>query len=259
MRTTTIFLIALAFSFPVAAQDAPSEQRSNHYLDHVVLGVNNLDKGMDDFREITGVTPKKDGTDATFGTHSAIVGLGENMFLEIIAPDPKADPDLLNPELRELVYDRLQTLDSLTPFRWAIGTSNLERTTKFMRRASSRPSEVMAGSRDRGWGRDLAWTWVKVNVPDSHVTPFFVQWDDMTKRPQSRAPEGCTLDELHINSRNYKSLLNLVATMQVAVDLTGSEEDSLSFALDCPRENFVFEHLSLEIKGRRSQPQRSSN
>ena len=247
MKAIAILLTAAVFSHPVWAQESNGEQRSNHYLDHVMLGVSDLEAGMAAFRERTGVKPRKDGRNAALGTESAIVGLGDNTFLEIIAPDPKADPGIIDPDLKHLVYDRLGAMDELTPFRWAIGTSNLERTTSFMRRASNRPSPIMAGSRERGWGRMLDWQWARVIVPESMVTPFFIQWDDVEKQPQQRARGDCSLDALHVNSRNYKALLNLVVAMQVDIDLVGSDVDSLSFELDCPAGEVVFDHADLTI------------
>ena len=163
------------------------------------------------------------------------------MFLEIIAPDPKADPEAIDPVLRDLFYDRLLTMKALTPMRWALGTSNLERTMMFMRRALNRPSEIRAGSRKRGWGREENWRWVAVTVPESRVTPIVVEWSDESKRPQDRAPQGCSVEIIHVNSRNYKPLLNLIATMQVDINLTGADMDSMAYELTCPKGQITME------------------
>ncbi len=245
MRTVIVFLITSVFSVSLGAQDNEPEKRANHYLDHVVLGVNDLDAGISAFRQLTGITAKKDGRDKQLGTHSAIVGLGEDMFLEIISPDPKADPEALDPELRTFVYDRIVRQEELTPFLWAVGTSNLERTSFFARRAGSRASDLMEGSRKRGWGRSQAWTWFRVIRPESRVMPIFIQWDNQKKRPQERAPQGCTLQAVHAETRNFKSLQALVATMQVDVDVAGAETESMTLTLDCPTGEVVLGPLPL--------------
>jgi hypothetical protein len=252
MRTSIVLLITIVFSLPLKAQQPEEVQRANHYLDHIVLGVNDLDQGIVAFKRLTGTNPKKDGSDAQLGTHSAIVGLGENMFLEIIAPDPKVDSESIDQELKALVFDRLQTMDELTPFGWAVGTSNLERTTFFARRAGSRSSEIMTGSRKRGWGRKEEWTWVRVTSPESRVMPIFVQWADESKRPQERAPKGCTLEELRVYSRSFKSVHALAATMQVDADVEGADEDALGFEMECPNGEVNFEPTSL--MGQSNQP-----
>jgi len=245
MRMTFLMLVAISLSMPLAAQDPGNSQRSNHYLDHVALGINDLDAGMQEVQRLTGVRPKKVGTDAQLGTHSAVIGLGDTAFLEIIAPDPKADPDRIDPDLKSRVVDRLQKMDVLTPFIWAIGTSNLERTILFARRAGSHGSEIMPGIRKQGWGRKTEWTWARVQRPKSRVTPIFIQWDEDTKPPQDRAPQGCTLEVLHVITRNFKTILNLAATMQIDIELLGAEDDSLSYELKCGDENVVFGPVSL--------------
>lgn len=72
-----------------------------------------------------------------------------------------------------------------------------------------------------------------------------VQWADENKRPQDRAPEGCSLEAIDIKSRNYKTLRVLLTTLQVEANLESSDVDSFRFELDCPTGEVVFEHYSL--------------
>ena len=245
MRRLLQLLFVLPVSLSLAAQDKEMVQRANHYLDHIVIAINDLDEGIRQIERTTGVRPKEDGSDAQLGTHSAIIALGEKTFLEIIAPDPKADPALVDAELKPLFLDRIRTYESLTPFSWAIGTSNIERTVAFARRSSTRTAEVMPGSRKRGWGRATGWEWTRVVRPESYVMPLFVQWDAGSKPPQDRAPGGCTLSALEVFSRVYKSVHALIATMQVDVESAGAEHESINLRLDCPRGEVLFEGNSL--------------
>lgn len=245
MRKSLAVLAALWISNPLSAQQTEPEERANHYVDHLLLAINDLERGVEEVKRLTGVRPRFDGRDAQLGTRSSVIGLGGEAYLEIIAPDPKADPAAIDPELKPLILDRVAKFDSLTPFLWVIGTGNLERTLLFARRAGSRPSEIYQGMRKRSWGRRLDWTWARVWRPDSRVTPVFMQWGAETKPPQSRAPEGCELTGLKINSRNFKSLHTLIATTQVEAEVEGSEEDSLRFTLQCRGEEVVFEPVSL--------------
>jgi hypothetical protein len=245
MTRIILLMASLSISISLMAQQDAAVQRSNHYIDHVIVGIHDLDAGTSEIERVTGVRPKFDGSDAQLGTHSAIIGLGDNAFLEIIAPDPDADLSLVDPELKPLIRDRLANYDSLTPFGWAIGTSNLERTRKFASSASSRTTEVMQGSRKRGWGRVTKWQWSRIYRPESHVMPFFVQWSDPGKRPQDRAPSGCALAGLSLFSRTFKSLHTLIATMQVDADPEGADVESINFTLECERGEVVLEGLSL--------------
>lgn len=238
-------VFAISLSLPLLAQEAAAPKRADHYIDHIVLGIDDLDRGIEEVHRLTGVRPKFDGRDARLGTRSAVIGLGGNAFLEIVAPDPKANPDAIDPRFRGLFLDPLATFDTLTPFQWAIGTSNMELTLVLAGRVGNRPTDVFAGSRKRRWGRAMEWNWARVWRPLSHVAPIFVQWDEDTRPPQERAPAGCELTVLNINSRNYKSLQALLAALQVDSELAGAEQESLAFTLECDGKEIVFEAVPL--------------
>lgn len=245
MLRTILAILALSLSMPLLAQKSAEGPRANHYLDHLVLGIDDLEKGVDDVQRLTGVQPKFDGRDTRLGTQSAVIGLGGEAFLEIMAPDPKADPSAIDPELKALFLDRLATFESLTPFRWAVGSTNLEKTKWLARRAGSHTTDAADGSRQRGWGRTVDWTWMRVYRPESRVTPLFVQWSADTRPPQHRAPDGCTLDGLEIYSRNFKSIQALLTALQIDAEPIGSDNDSLKFMLECNGSEVVFEPVSL--------------
>lgn len=260
MLRTFPLLLALAISPGLSAQNIAPEAgpepemtvRANHYLDHVVLGIDDLDKGIEALEQLTGVRAKFDGRDARLGTQSAVIGLGDNAFLEIMAPDPKADPARVDPKYKPMTLDRLETFDTLTPFLWAIGTNNLERTRWFARRAGSYPSGIDSGTRARGWGRSSEWTWAHVTRPHTYVMPIFVQWNADTRPPQDRAPEGCRLVQLKLYPRIFKTVHLLLAAMQVDVEAEGAETESIHLSLECPKGEVLIEGPALT--GRRFQP-----
>ncbi len=249
MSRILLLLSILTASACASAQqsnpDSAAAQRSNHYLDHVVLGIDDLDKGIEALQRITGVTAKFDGRDARLGTQSAVIGLGERAFLEIMAPDPKAEPARVDPQSKSMFLDRLEGFESLTPFSWAIGTSNFERSKALARRAGSYVSDIEPATRKRGWGRRTDWTWAHVTRPHSNVMPIFVQWDQDTKPPQERAPEGCRLDQLRLHARVFKSVHTLLAAMQIGVEVDRTDQESIDLVLACAAGEVIIEGPAL--------------
>lgn len=259
MSRTLLLLFALTVSPCIWAQgpatDSADVQRSNHYLDHVVVGIDDLDKGIEALQRMTGVRAKFDGRDARLGTQSAVIGLGARTFLEITAPDPRADPALIDPDVRPMILDRLEGFETLTPFSWAIGTSNFERSIALARRAGSYVSDIEPGTRKRGWGRRTDWAWAHVTRPHSYVMPRFIQWDQDTKPPNERAPEGCRLDQLKLHARLFKSVHTLLAAMQVDVEVEGTSQESIDLVLECAGGEVIIEGPALSRQA--SQPNRT--
>src|SRR6185437_13814430 len=109
---TNLTIVAALFataSLPTAAA-TPTAQ-----IDHIMLGIDDLDRGVKQFEEATGVKPVYGGKHPR-GTHNALVSLGDGTYLEILALQPNAAPP------KE--YEDLKQLHTLTPIGWAVSSKD---------------------------------------------------------------------------------------------------------------------------------------
>src|SRR5713226_9790753 len=107
--------------FSWSAEQVPS------LLDHILLGCNDLDRGISLVEERTGVRATFGGVHPGRGTQNALLSLGERRYLEIIAPDPKQTSVQQFAVIKELTTPRL--------IGWAVHPGNIDAFGKKLRDA----------------------------------------------------------------------------------------------------------------------------
>ncbi len=172
-------------------------------LDHLLLGCNDLDRGIGYIEEQTGVRAARGGVHPGRGTRNALLSLGERHYLEIISIDPAQDkiPDFAMPlvnTLKSLITPRL--------VGWAAHPGDIEALAKKLKALGIEFDGPRPGSRARPDGRLLKWK--TLNLADDHsgVLPFFIEWDAGSPHPSTDAPAGCRLEQFTIVDPDPASL-----------------------------------------------------
>jgi len=223
--------VLLSFSFNLVAENMQIVQ---HHPDHFVVGISDLDLGMRLIEEKTGVRPAHGGTHPHIGTHNALISLGKHTYLEIIAPDPDADPDILDAELKDRFMEPLKQMTSLTPYLWAIGSTDLGVTARLLEREGIQLSTPEAGSRKRPDGSLLDWQASFVSEPQLQGLPFFIQWMDPDNSPPNDSPKGCLLKSYSISGPDSQLLEGMTKRLSLDVEVSTASEPGIQITLDCP-------------------------
>lgn len=183
-----------------------------HQIDHLLYGVRNLQEGMDYIHKLTGVKPVIGGSHPGLGTHNALMGLGNNIYFEIIAPDPEQEVERTWMDLNQLEKPKL--------FRWAATTQDVTAVKKKGLVGGIDIGAVKSGSRYKPDGSLLEWTLSdpNVNLADGLI-PFFIDWGEKGN-PTPQLPAGCTLQSfkaIHPQPQKVDRLLNALG-LQLEVD-----------------------------------------
>lgn len=153
-------------------------------VDHLIYGTPDLDRGVGSIERRLGARPAAGGRHPQYGTRNALLALGTETYLEVMAPDP---------ELPEPDRGRLFGVDELERPRlvaWAIRRENIEGAAARARERGVSLGPVESGSRRQPDGTELSW---RLTDPRSAaldgVVPFLIAWG-ATPHPARGAPEA---------------------------------------------------------------------
>ena len=190
----------------------------NPVLDHLIYAVPDLEAAVDDLERRTGVRAMAGGSHPGRGTRNALIGLGGNAYLEILAPDP-AQPAPEGP--RWLGVDGNARGPRLSA--WAVRTADLAGVARRAEAAGVRLGNVVAGSRRREDGTELSWRLTDPReVLEDGLVPFFIDWGS-SPHPSASAPGGIVLAALRGEHPRPGDAATLLGNLGLELPVTKGE------------------------------------
>ena len=171
-------------------------------VDHLLLGISDLDQGIAWVEKATGVRAVIGGSHPGVGTRNALLSLGGRRYLEIIAPDPAQTAFNSRHDVRKLAQPRV--------INWAAATSDI---ASLARRAGEGGRQVFGprdGSRARPDGGTVRWQTLGImhQLASELVDPipFFIEWAADAIHPSQDSPAGCVLQSFVIEAPNASAI-----------------------------------------------------
>jgi hypothetical protein len=166
-------------------------------IDHIVLGVRDLDNAEAQFEDRYGLTTIEGGRHPGWGTANRLVPLGA-AYLELVTVIDQAEAS--NSEFGRWVS---AMLEGDSRFGWAVRTDDLDST------AARLGLEVAEGSRRSRGGEMLQWRLAGVaQAAQDSSLPFFIEWGAGTPLPGRAAvvhrAGAVALGELTINGNEQR-------------------------------------------------------
>jgi catechol 2,3-dioxygenase-like lactoylglutathione lyase family enzyme len=207
-RRTFLLLTGSAFLAPEFAWGADSVPGR---LDHILLGVSDLDRGIAFVEQRLGVRPAFGGVHPGRGTRNALLSLGEMHYLEVIAPDPNQPNEQDTRGLKKLAEPRI--------VGWAAHPGNLDAFAARIRGQGISVEGPEAGSRKRPDGQMLNWKTLTLADDRDGLLPFFIEWGVGTPHPSSDAPTGAKLVSFELASPKPAELKRVCESMELDVSV----------------------------------------
>jgi hypothetical protein len=221
-----IFL-ATTVSAIAAAKTAQRANKVPVRLDHILLGSNDLDHGIEFVLRYAGVRAEFGGVHPGRGTRNALLSLGDTHYLEIIAPDP-AQPQAQG----------LGSLSSLTEPRivgWAAHPGDLDAFATRIRKEGLAAAGPQPGSRKRPDGRTLDWKTLQLKDDHAGLLPFFIEWGIATLHPSADAPAGAKLTDFELASPDVVDVERLCSLLDLDVAVRHADRPQLRAQISGPR------------------------
>ncbi len=202
-------------------------------VDHLLLGVGDLDHGISWVEKTTGVKAVVGGSHPGVGTRNALVSLGGRRYLEILAPDPDQADYKFRIDVRKLAQPRLIT--------WAAGTTDIDAVAKRALDAGCETFGPQEGSRARPDGKLLRWKTFGVmnefGASGVEPIPFFIEWAPDSLHPSRDSPKGCALRAFEIEHPNSAGVTDLLVKLGIEARVKPGEHVRLTAALRTPKGN----------------------
>ena len=202
-------------------------------VDHLVYAAPSLDAGIEAMAERLGVTAAYGGKHTGIGTHNALLSLGQNAYLEIIAPDPDQPPptDPLPFGLSELHEPGLVA--------WALAVTDIESLAESAREAGYDPGPVIQMSRALPDGGDLSWRLaLRRPAAGDGLVPFLIQWEP-GPHPSASSPGGCTLTDLTAEHPRPDVVSTMMSALGVNLPLAEAARPALIATIEGPHGTVV--------------------
>jgi hypothetical protein len=209
-----------------AADDA-EEDEVPALLDHILLGCNDLDLGMELVEQNTGVRPAIGGVHPGRGTRNALLLLRRLRNLQIASPDSSHQKILHFPQTRQMQEPRL--------IGWAVHPPDIAATAKLLRDNQIAFQGPDDGSRKRPDGRVLNWKTINLADDRHGLLPFFIEWSADSVHPSKDAPKKCDLDYFTVMAVDPAELSQVFQHIGVEASVERSDRDRLRAHITGPK------------------------
>tara|TARA_R110002073_G_scaffold257516_2_gene420257 strand:- start:292 stop:921 length:630 start_codon:yes stop_codon:yes gene_type:complete len=205
-------------------------------IDHLMWACADLDAGIAELEQLTGIKAEFSGSHTGMGTRNALMSLGIDCYLEIIAPDPEQ-------LLQGNFGGRLAELKDTGLLSWAVARQDLEGLKAELGDKGIETSRVQTTTRQDQRGELL--TWQLLFVKDLPGAPFFIDWLDCL-HPAKTSPAGCQIKSLTVWMNDSEAYQRALGAMERLTIRNGDKNPEA--VIQCPNGIVTLTPLNTPLK-----------
>lgn len=192
-------------------------------IDHLVFAAPTLEAGIGEVEVRLGVRPVPGGRHPAFGTHNALVALGSEIYLEVIAPDPGLPPPPRGVGFGAAAVNRPRLVT------WALRSDDIRASAE-----AAGLGGVGAGERELKDGSILRW---RLSDPYAErcdgLVPFLIDWAG-SPHPAASAPCGGHLAGFRLRHPTPRAVRARLSRLGLDLVVSEAAEPGLVAVIDAP-------------------------
>jgi len=197
-------------------------------IDHIVYAVPDLEVAINEFEKLSGVRPVFGGYHTTKGTKNAIVNLGNDCYLEILAID-EGNVSVTPP--RWMGIDFIKT-PQLT--RWSLKSNQLLQDSEILQKYHTEMGIIQGGQRKTNTG-ELTWEMIlPLATPAVELAPFMTDWQHSAVHPTHNLPQECELVDLTFTHPNPAVIQSVFDELDVDIIVQKGEKAMIRANIQSP-------------------------
>lgn len=175
------------------------------FLDHIVITAPSLEAGIQYVRQVLDVSLEAGGRHSRMGTHNALLRLGKEQYLEVIAIDPNAPAP---PRPRWFELDQREASMAPRLVGWVARIGDIQNASTAVSHAFGIIETMSRG--DLGWRITIP---EDGGLPFEGVAPMLIQWTEGPHPVDRLQDHGCSLIQLEGFHPQAERITDLLRTI----------------------------------------------
>ncbi len=198
-------------------------------IDHIVYCVFDLEEGIDYFENLLGIRPSIGGCHQSKGTKNALLNLGDQCYLEILAVDES------NIDFNGERWMGIDLLKDPKITRWSMKSNDLCDDSNILKQYSPDLGDIIEGSRLTENGELLSWKMIApTSFPEIELLPFMTDWSTSDMHPTDTLQEGCKLENIFLFHPNPIDIEAVLKDLDIPFKVQESKEVKIEIEIKSP-------------------------